>query len=202
MEDVLDTLARPTSAESPVVALDERPVQLLDSARDGSPCAPGKVAREDYEYVRRGVANIYCVVAPHEGRHLTHATANRKGVNFARALKKVAACYKSADTIHLILDNLNVHRKKSVVAALGPVEGTRLWRRFTVHYTPKHASWLNPAELEVSLVSRECLGGNRVGSLEDLRDRVRHWNRDADRKRRKIQWRFKSSDAKRVFNYG
>lgn len=202
MEDVLDTLARQPSANAPVVALDERPVQLLDPAREGSLGTPGRIAREDYEYVRQGVANIYCVVAPHEGRHLTHATPNRKGRHFARALQKVVARYPSSRTIHLIMDNLNIHREKSVVAALGAEEGRKLWRRFTVHYTPKHASWLNPAEIEASLVSRECLGWDRVGTLTDLRDRVRIWNREADRKRRKIRWKFKTADARRVFKYG
>jgi hypothetical protein len=201
MEDVLNTLARPPSAKAPVVALDERPVQLLDAAREGTPCSPQRIAREDYEYVRRGVANVYCIVAPHEGRHLTHATVNRKGRHFARALQKIAACYPTARTIHLIMDNLNIHREKSVITALGPAEGAKLWRRFTVHHTPKHASWLNPAEIEVSLVSRECLGWDRVGSLKDLRHRVRVWNREADRKRRKIKWKFRTADARRVFKY-
>ena len=141
-------------------------------------------------------------VAPHEGRHLTHATANRKGSHFACALKKIDARYQDAKTIHLIMDNLNVHREKSVIAALGQAAGIRLWRRFTVHYTPKHASWLNPAEIEASLVSRECLGSNRVGDLKTLSDHVRMWNRRADHKRRKIQWKFKTADARRVFSYG
>jgi hypothetical protein len=201
MEDVLNTLAMPQDAAAPVVALDERPVQLLDSARAGRPAAPGKLARQDYEYVRKGVANAYCIVAPHEGRHLSHATANRKAPHFARALARIAKAYPKARTIHLIMDNLNIHREQSLVHALGAEEGRRLWSRFTVHHTPKHGSWLNPAEIECSLISRECLGTKRVGSLADLRTRVRQWNRGADRARRKIAWRFKTEDARRVFKY-
>ena len=201
MEDVLNTLARPATPTEPVVALDERPVQLLDSKRKGRDVAPGKVARKDYEYLRKGVANTYCIVAPHEGRHLTHATPNRKAKPFAGALTRIAKAYPEAKTIHLIMDNLNIHREQSLIAALGPQRGRQLWSRFTVHYTPKHASWLNPAEIECSLVARECLGRERITSLAELRDRVRHWNRTADRKRRTIQWRFKTSDARRVFKY-
>lgn len=202
MEDVLDTLARPIDPAEPVIAIDERPVQLLDDARPGTPCKRGKIERQDYEYVRKGVANVYCVVAPHEGRHLSHATRDRKGPRFAQALKKISRAYPCAEKIHLIMDNLNVHREKSVVDALGPQEGSALWGRFTVHYTPKHASWLNPAEIEASLVSRECLGRTRVGNYRDLRNRVSRWNRPADRKRRKILWKFRTSDARRVFKYG
>jgi len=201
MEDVLNTLALPATAAAPVVALDERPVQLLGSERAGRPCSPGKIARQDYEYVRNGVANTYCIVAPHEGRHLSHATQNRKAPHFVRALARIARSYPKAKTIHLIMDNLNIHREQSLIHVLGAEEGRRLWSRFTVHYTPKHGSWLNPAEIECSLVSRECLGSKRVGSLAELRARVRHWNRDADRRRRKIVWRFKSEDARRVFKY-
>lgn len=201
MEDVLNTLAKPPTPAAPVIALDERPVQLLDSKRIASPMAPGRVARQDYEYVRKGVANTYCIVAPHEGRHLTHATPNRKALCFAQALTRVSKAYPRAKTIHLIVDNLNIHREKSLVDALGAVAGRRLWRRFTVHYTPKHGSWLNPAEIECGLLSRECLGDTRVSSLAELRARVSAWNRTADHQRRKIRWRFKTTDARRVFRY-
>jgi transposase len=201
MEDVLNTLARPPNPAAPVVALDERPVQLLDSERPGRRAAPGKVARRDYEYIRKGVANTYCIVAPHEGRHFSHATPNRKAKYFAQALMRISKSYPRAKTIHLILDNLNIHRESSVLAALGPELGRKLWARFTVHYTPKHGSWLNPAEIECSLISRECLGSNRVSTLHDLRARVRYWNRRADRERRRIRWRFRTADARRVFKY-
>jgi hypothetical protein len=201
MEDVLNTLARPPTAAEPVVALDERPVQLLDSERHGRTASPGRLARQDYEYVRKGVANAYCIVAPHEGRHLTHATPNRKARYFARALKRISKAYPKAKTIHLIMDNLNIHREKSLLDVLGPELGRQLWARFTIHHTPKHGSWLNPAEIECSLISRECLGSERVSSLADLRTRLRHWNRAADRARRKIRWRFKTADARRVFKY-
>jgi len=201
MEDVLNTLALPPTPRAPVVALDERPVQLLGSERPGRSAAPGKIARQDYEYVRNGVANVYGIVAPHEGRHFSHATINRKAPQFARALSRISSAYPKASTIHLIMDNLNLHCEKSLTDTYGSRDGHRLWGRFTVHYTPKHGSWLDPAEIEVGLISRQCLGTKRVESLAELRARVRHWNSRADRERRKICWRFKTSDARRVFKY-
>lgn len=201
MEDVLDLLARPYDASEPVVALDERPVQLLDCAREGRPAAPGRVARRDYEYVRRGTANVFCITEMLAGRHFTHATPNRTRQRFARAVKRIADAYPAATRIHLIMDNLSTHSEKSLVDAFGECEGRRIWRRFHVHYTPKHGSWLNPAETEASLWSRECLGRSRIGSLPDLRSRTSRWNADANRRKRKIIWSFETADARRVFAY-
>jgi hypothetical protein len=201
MEDVLDLLARPLNIREPVVALDERPVQLLDSVREGRPASPGKLARRDYEYVRRGTANIFCIVEMLAGKHLTHATKNRKRDRFARAIKRIADAYPRAACIHLVLDNLNTHSEKSLVETFGELEGRRLWRRFRIHYTPKHASWLNPAETEVSLWSRECMGRRRIGSLAELRTRTKLWNAAANRRKRKIIWAFETADARRVFGY-
>lgn len=197
----MNTLALPPTPKAPVVALDERPVQLLGSERLGRSASPGKIARQDYEYVRNGVANVYGIVAPHEGRHFSYATINRKAPQFARALSRISRAYPKASTIHLIMDNLNLHCEKSLTDTYGPRDGHRLWDRFTVHYTPKHGSWLDPAEIEIGLISRQCLGTKRVASLAELRTRVRHWNSRVDHERRKIFWRFKTSDARRVFKY-
>jgi hypothetical protein len=201
MENVLQLLNRPLDEHAPVVALDERPVQLLDSVRDGTPMAPGRLARRDYEYARRGTANVFCIVAPKRGRHATHATKNRTMPQFAGALKRIAASYSDARTIHLVMDNLNTHRETSLTESFGRQEGHRLWNRFTVHYTPKHGSWLNPAELEASLWSRQCLGRQRIATLRELRRRTAAWNRWANRTQLKIDWRFSTADARRVFRY-
>ena len=201
MEDVLNLMEKPATEKEPVVALDERPVQLHATERNGRPMAPGRIAQRDYEYVRRGTANIFCIVAPKTGRHLTHATANRKARRFAAAMKRISDAYPEAKRIHIILDNLNTHRLKSLTDAYGEAEGHRLWRRFVIHHTPKHGSWLNPAEIEVSLWSRECMGRDRIATLCELKYRTRIWNRAADRARRKINWRFTTADARRVFRY-
>ena len=138
MEAVLEVLNRPLDKRTPVVALDERPVQLVDSLRPATAMAPGRPARRDYEYARCGTANVFCVVEPKTGRHQTHATKNRTAAQFARALKRITRRYRAARTIHLVLDNLNTHREKSLTATFGAQAGYRLWRRFTVHYTPKY----------------------------------------------------------------
>lgn len=201
MEDVLELYARPHRRSEPVVCLDERPVQLLDPARPAIPMTVGRPRREDYEYVREGTANIFCIVEPLTGRRLTYASKNRKGKAFARALWRIARRYRKARKIHLVLDNLSTHTRKSVVDAFGLVAGGRLWRRFDVHHTPKHASWLNPAEMEASLVSRECLGSRRIGHLHILKSEVAAWRQRADAECRPIRWKFTVSDARRVFRY-
>ena len=201
MEDILDLLEKPVNPAEPVVALDERPVPLRADVRHRRPCEPTKIARRDAEYVRNGVANVFAIVAPHEGRHFTHATRNRKGPAFARALKRIAAAYPESSTIHLIVDNLSSHRLKSVRDALGAAEGAALWSRFSVHYTPKHGSWLNPAEIEISLWARECQGRDRIASLAELRHRTSCWNIRTNSERRTIRWRFRSKDARDKFGY-
>jgi transposase len=201
MEDVLNVLARPYDPREPVVALDERPVALRGANRPGRPMRAGRIAREDYEDVRHGTANVYCIVEPKTGRHGTHATRDRKTPRFVRALQRVARRYRQAQTIHLIMDNLNLHCRAAVMGVLGPQEGAALWARFTPHYTPKHGSWLNPAEIEASLWSRECHGRDRVDTFEALRDRTRAWSARADRARRKIIWRFTAAKARGIFRY-
>ena len=200
MEAVLAVLNRPLDKSAPVVALDKRPVQLVDSLRPATAMAPGQPARRDYEYARCGTANVFCVVVePKTGRHQTHATANRTATQFARALKRIARRYPAARTIHLVLDNLNTHRETSLTAAFGVQAGHRLWK--IQGALLKHGSWLNPAELEASLWSRQCLGRQRVASLAELRKRTSAWNRWANRTQLKIDWRFSSADARRVFHY-
>ena len=201
MEEVLQLQSRPLAERAPVIALDERPVQLLDSVRDGLPLAPGRPARRDYEYVRCGTAKLFGIVEPKRGRHDTHASKNRTMPQFARALKRIAANYPAARSIHLLMDNLNTHRQQSLTQTFGPQVGHRLWKRFTVHYTPTHGSWLNPAELEASLWSRQCLARQRIATLSELRRRTSAWNRWANRTKLKIDWRFSTADARRVFRY-
>ena len=171
------------------------------ASRPGRPMRVGRIAREDYEYVRRATANIYCIVEPKAGRHGTHATRDRKTPRFVRALQRIARRYRHATTIHLIMDNLNLHCRAAVIGVLGPTRGAALWARFTPHYTPKHGSWLNPAEIEASLWSRECHGRDRVDTFEALRHRTRAWTARTDRARRKITWRFTTAKARRVFRY-
>lgn len=202
MEDVLDVYERPLNPAQPVVCVDERPVQLLDDARDPIPAdRPGTIHKRDSEYVRKGTANVFCAVQPKAGRHFTRATKSRSGAEFAKMVARIARAYPEATTIHLVMDNLNTHGKKSLTDFFGENQGMELWGRFTPHYTPKHGSWLNQAEIEIGIFSRQCLGKDRVGSIQALRKRASAWNRRANRQRLKIDWKFTVQKARRKFKY-
>ncbi len=141
------------------------------------------------------------LVEPKAGRHFTCATPNRSAHAFAGMIAILAAAYPRARTIHLVLDNLNIHVEKSVTDRFGRRRGHALWRRLTVHYTPKHGSWLNQAEIELSLVARQCLGRRRIPTLAQLRTEIRAWNRRANRLMTNIHWAFTRKDARRKFGY-
>ncbi len=201
MEDVLALYERPYTVKEPVVCLDEKPVSLHAEVRAPHPVRPGHVAKRDNEYRRCGTANIFGVVEPKTGRHLTCATPNRSAAAFARMVRTVIRAYPSARTIHLVLDNLNTHREKALTDHFGHREGRRLWRRLTIHYTPIHGSWLNQAEIELSLVSRQALGTNRIDALATLQRQLRAWTARANRRKTTINWQFTRKDARRKFNY-
>jgi DDE superfamily endonuclease len=165
MGDVLAVYEKPYDPAEPVVCLDEKPVSLQADVRPAEPPAPGRIAKRDSEYERCGTANVFCAVEPKTGQHFTWPTPNRSAAEFAQVMDKLAAQYPAADTIHLVMDNLNIHCRKSLTDFYGLEIAGSLWGRFTVHYTPKHGSWLNQAEIEISLFSRQCLGKRRIPSL-------------------------------------
>ena len=140
MEDVLKVYEKPLTERAPVVCLDEKPVFLQEDTRPSKPMRTGNVARWDYEYKRCGTANVFCAVEPKAGRHFTKVTPTRSSPEFAEFLLNIAAAYPSADTIHLVLDNLSTHTRKAVADWFGEQDGGWLWGRFTVHHTPKHGS--------------------------------------------------------------
>lgn len=201
MEDILDLYERPLDPREPVVALDERPVQLLEHARPPRPARPGRPARRDYEYIRCGTANVFCGVEPKAGRHFLEATPDRKSPAFAVMLQRIASAYPRARRIHLVVDNLSTHTEKACVTTFGSRAGARLWRHFTVHYTPTHGSWLNQAEIEISLFSRQALGRDRIATLDALRRRTQAWEREANRLALKIRWGFTTARARAKFGY-
>ena len=201
MEDVLALYEKPYDAREPVVCLDEKPVALHADVRPPQPARPGHVAKRDNEYLRCGTANIFAVVEPKAGRHLTRATPNRTAGQFALAIRDLVAAYPAAQTIHLVMDNLNIHCCKSLTDHLGRRAGRALWRRLTVHHTPKHGSWLNQAEIELSLVARQCLGTRRLGEFPRLRSETRAWNRCANRRKTCIHWAFTRKKARAKFGY-
>ena len=199
---MLATYEKPLDEKQPVVCLDEKSVQLLKDVREPRPArAPGQIAKYDHAYERCGTANIFCAVEPKAGKHLTETTPNRTGAEFAKMAQRVAEAYPEAETIHLVMDNLNTHSRKSLTDYFGPEQGGAIWDRFTVHSTPVNGSWLNQAEIEVGIVSGQCLGKRRMGSIEKLGREVRAWNRRANRAKRKINWQFDRRAARRKFKY-
>jgi len=184
-----------------VVCLDEKPVTLHADVRPVVAAEPGREARRDSEYERRGTANVFCAVEPLAGRHFSFATPNRSGPEFAIVAAKLALAYPDARTIHLVMDNLNIHRRKPLTETFGADVGTEIWDRFTVHYTPKHGSWLNQAEIEIGLFSRQCLGKRRIPDLKTLTRETRAWNRRMSRSKTRICWKFGRKDARRKFSY-
>ena len=201
MEDVLETYEKPYDPAEPVVCLDEKPVTLHADVRPASAAEPGREARRDNEYERRGTANVFCAVEPKAGRHFTFPTPDRSGFEFAQVAVTLALAYPEAKTIHLVMDNLNIHRRKALVDAFGAEMAAEVWGRFAVHYTPTHGSWLNQAEIEIGLFSRQCLGNRRIPNLQTLRRESRAWNRRMNRGLIKINWKFDRRAARRKFHY-
>jgi len=201
MEEVLEIYERPLSADEPVVCADEKPVTLHEDVRDPILMKPGSVAKRDNEYERRGTANTFCAIEPKVGLHFTKITPTRSSPEFADFIQSIANHYPEAQTIHLVMDNLSSHTRKALVDRFGEQDGQALWDRFTVHYTPVHGSWLNQAELEVGLFSKQCLGKRRIGTIRKLRAEARAWNRRTNRKRVKINWTFDRKKARKKFKY-
>lgn len=201
MEDVLKTYEKPLSESQPVVCVDEKPVVLHEDMRPSIPLQPGRIGRRDYEYKRCGTANVFCGIEPKAGVHFTKVTPTRSSPEFADFLLEIAEHYPAADIIHLVVDNLSTHTRKALVDRFGKKAGGWLWQRFTVHYTPKHGSWLNQAEIEISLFSRQCLGNRRIGDIATLRRQTKAWNHQTNRDRITIQWKFTRKLARRKLHY-
>lgn len=167
--------------------------------RPRRPNRGGKQDRTVYE--RRGTANVFCAVEPKAGRHFTFPTPDRSGFQFAQVLFRLALQYPKAETIHLVMDNLSSHHQKSLTDLYGKEMASEVWNCFTVHYTPKHGSWLNQAEIEIGMFARQCLGKRRIPDLKTLRREARAWNRQMNRDRVKINWQFDRRAARRKFGY-
>jgi len=201
MEDVLDVYERPYNKECPVVCVDEKPVALIGDSRKRLLSRPGDVLTKDYEYKRNGSVNVFCAVEPKVGKYINTVTEKRCGIDFAKFLHSLARKYNAAKKIVLVMDNLSTHREKSLINYYGEAEGRKLWNRFEIHYTPKHASWLNQAEIAIGMYSRQCLGDGRIGDIENLKTETQAWNKRANKKKLKIQWRFTKEKAKKSFLY-
>lgn len=196
MEDVLDLYQQPYDPAYPQVCMDELSKQLIGETRVPLPTAPGQVARVDYEYERLGVANLFIFFEPLTGwRHLS-VTDRRTRVDWALAIRElVDVHYPHARRIRLVLDNLNTHVGGSLYEAFPPAEARRILDRLELHYTPKHGSWLNMAESELSILSRQCLD-RRIADVATLQREVAAWERRRNRAVAKMEWRFTTADAR------
>jgi len=196
MEDVLAVYTRPHDPNRPLVCLDETSKQLVGETREPIPGAPGRPARYDYEYKRNGVANLFMLFAPLEGWRHVKPTERRTAVDYAHVLKELSDVHFSrAETIVLVQDNLNTHAPSSLYEAFAPDEARRIAERFEWHYTPKHGSWLNMAEAELSILARQCLA-RRIPDLETLEKQVAAWLQQRNKHHVKADWRFTNQDAR------
>ena len=196
MEDVLEVYTRPYDPARPVVCLDELSKQLVAETRIPIPAEPGQPERVDYEYERRGTANPFLTGEPLAGhRHVT-VTEHRTAVDFAKAVRDLLEVrYPHAEKVVLVMDNLNTHKPAALYEAFEPAVARALLERLEIHHTPKHGSWLNRAEIELSVLSRQCLD-RRIPDLETLTREVAAWERARNADPRPVNWRFTTPDAR------
>ncbi len=196
MEDVLEVYTRPYDPSRPQVCLDEKSKQLVGEVREPLAVCPGRPARYDYEYERNGTANLFIVSEPLAGwRHLK-VTDRRTKIDWAQCIKElVDVHYPEAEKIVLVMDNLNTHTPAALYEAFDPAQARRLLESLEIHYTPNHGSWLNMAEIELSVLARQCLE-RRIPDQETLAEEVGAWEEERNAAESSIEWRFTSADAR------
>jgi hypothetical protein len=196
MEDVLEVYQRPYDPDCPVVCLDEATKQLVADVTPPQAAQPGTPARQDYEYERRGTANIFMVVEPLAGCRQAKVTDRRTNEDFAHLLRALAEVhYPEASRIVVVMDNLNTHKLSVLYQVFPPEEARRLYERFEVHHTPKHASWMNIAECELSVLGRQCLD-RRIEDRKLLEQEVAAWEVKRNGKQVHVDWQFTTADAR------
>jgi hypothetical protein len=196
MEDVLDVYTRPYAPRRPLSCMDEVAKQLLRAVRAPLPVAPGRAARRDFAYERGGVVNVFLFCAPLQAKRWTDVTAQRTKVDWAQQIQDlVEVRYPEAERIVLVLDNLNTHSPASLYEAFPPQEAKRLADKLEIHYTPQHGSWLNSAEIELSVLARQGLE-RRIPDVATLQAEVRAWHEHRARTATTVDWRFTTQDAR------
>lgn len=196
MEDVLDVYAKPYDSKRPVICVDEGGKQLIGDLREPLPMRPGRVTRQDSEYRRGGMANMFMAFEPLAGKRHVEVTERKASVDFARFMRTVSdQMYPDAERIVLVCDNLNTHKTAAFYEAFAPDEARRLSQRFEWHYTPKHGSWLNVAEMELSVIARQCLD-RRIPDAATLTSEVAQWERKRNAAKTAVNWQFTTADAR------
>jgi transposase len=196
MEDVLELYTEPYDPKRPLICMDEINRQLIEAIQPPIPAQPGSPERYDYGYVRNGVADVFLFLEPLAGKRYAKVTERRTRKDWAEAMRELADVhYPNAERIIVVLDNLNIHAPSSFYAAFEPEEARRLVKRFEFHFTPKHGSWLNMAEIEFSVLSRQCLD-QRMPTIECMVKEVKAWVEERNEQTAKVQWRFRTADAR------
>jgi len=195
MEKVLDVYKRPFDPHHPVICMDESPKQLIAETRIPVPALPGQTAKYDYEYRRCGMCNIFIVCEPLAGTRTVKVTERKTKLDWAYLVEEIADQNESAEKITLVMDNLNTHNPGSLYEAFPPNKAKALWERFEFVYTPKHGSWLNIAEIELNVLTGQCLN-RRIDDINIIRNEVTAWQKYRNNKNAKVDWQFTTEDAR------
>jgi hypothetical protein len=195
MEGVLDVYKRPYDPLKPVICMDESPKQLIAETRDPIPMSPGEPVRHDYEYRRCGMCNIFIAFEPLAGTRIVEVTERKTKVDWAGFLEKIASQYESAEKITLVMDNLNTHEPGSLYEAFLPGKAKELWDRFEFVYTPKHGSWLNIAEIELHVLTQQCLN-RKIDNINVVKAETLAWQESRNNKNSKVNWQFTTENAR------
>lgn len=196
MEDILDVYEMPYNPAIPVVCMDEKPYQLLGEVRDSWAMRPGDDKKVDSEYTRNGTCSIFAFIEPLAGMHHVSVREHRTAKDWAKEIKYLSdVMYPHAEKIILVMDNLNTHAISSLYKTFTPEEARRITKRLEIHYTPKHGSWLNISEIELNVMTRQCLS-RRISSIENLQSELSVWENERNNKQDGVNWQFKTNDAR------
>ncbi len=196
MEDVIDVYELPYNPARPVVCMDEKPYQLLEDVRASLPMRPGDDRKTDSEYKRNGTCSIFAFVEPLGGKHHVSVHEHRTAIDWAQEIKYLSdVMYLDAEKIILVMDNLNTHKAASLYKVFPPAEARRILKRLEIHYTPRHGSWLDMAEIELNVMTRQCLS-RRIDTTVRLKKELSAWETERNRNEAKIQWHFQTGDAR------
>lgn len=196
MEDILDIYETPYNPELPVVCMDEKPYQLLDESREPLPVRPGDIQKIDSEYIRKGTSSIFVFTEVLAGWRHVSAREHRAAIDWAEEIRYLLEeCYPDKEKIILVMDNLNTHAVSSLYKRFAPEKARSLAKRLEIHYTPKHGSWLNIAEIELNAMTRQCLA-RRINTLETLQKELSAWEQKRNENQKSVTWQFKTEDAR------